>query len=417
MDKTVEYCGKLTEFPSKETAPKKQNNAKNERKRNNRQALRADSKFNTYSIFFKGHYQDTYIDILSGRAMYYSKKKNRWIDIKEQVPILKSMADDLEDIKAGKIEDHLHRYGSEQPTRLLINVPEWDGRDRIKEIAQKIKLMNVSMTCLEQHLKQWGVGVFERVYNPFYQNYFIVFTGSQGVGKDTLIEILTAFFGQFRNTFTVMKNERDNLMQLADNLIINFPEFDRTGSMSVAEIKNMVTIPSADFRRPYERSIERHDFRCSFIGSCNEKHDVLRDTTGNRRFKLFDIESVDWSYPNDSAQIAAQWFVLYKQKYRMADDIRQEMQEYINQSSPESIEDAVCDLWDELLKSKIDLNPMLKNNHFFKQTEILDIFDTIKKTKGIRDRKLLSILKSRHRSTHTRTGKRYHLAPFMQSNN
>ena len=387
------------------------NNRKNPREKHKRKNQEKPSKtnFEIYSEFFKHYLIEVNRDILSERAMYFNKRDKKWVDIKEQIPILKSYADDIKNISASKIDDHLTRYGSIQSKRLLLDIPEWDRRDRLKEVSEKVIIKNVSQKCFEQHLKQWGVNLFLRIRNPLNQNYFIVFTGKQGLGKDTLIENLTCGFGQFRNSFTVMKNERDNLMQLADNIVINFPEFDRTGSMSVAELKNMVTLPRASFRRPYERAVKSYDFRCSCIGSCNEVHDVLRDSTGNRRMKVFDIEKIDYSYPSDNpTQIISQWKHLYANKYKMDEEDNQEMTAFINQSSPESIEDTVCELWDQLLSKRMN-DHQKRNAVKYPASDVLEIFDIIKKSKGIRERKLLSILKARGRSTHTMHGKRYHL--------
>lgn len=365
--------------------------------------------FEIYSEFFRHHLLEVNIDIMSERAMYFNKRDKKWTDIKEQISILKSFADDKDDIKASKIEDHLTRYGSIQRKRLLLDIPDWDRRDRLKEISEKVIMTNVSQQCFDQHLKQWGVNLFLRIKNPLNQNFFIIFTGEQGIGKDTLIENLTNGFGQFRNSFTVMKNERDNLMQLADNIVINFPEFDRTGSMSVAELKNMVTLPRASFRRPYERAVKSYDFRCSCIGSCNAVHDVLRDSTGNRRLKVFDISKIDYSYPSDNPmQIIAQWKYLYENNYQMDMVEQEEMKTYVEESSPETIEESVCELWDQLLSKRMN-DHQIRNEVQYPSSEVLEIFEAIKKAKGIKERKLLSILKSTGRRTHTRNGKRYHL--------
>lgn len=69
---------------------------------------------------------------------------------------------------------------------------------------------------------------------------------------------------------------------------------------------------SADVRRPYGRRQENLPRRASIVASV-KKDDFLVDETGNRRFLIFDVESVQWDHKIDMDSVYAQAYALFKQ--------------------------------------------------------------------------------------------------------
>jgi hypothetical protein len=85
-------------------------------------------------------------------------------------------------------------------------------------------------------------------------------------------------------------------------------EFDKTAKAEVSTLKDIVTAPSTNIRAPYDRDSKVRHSRCSFISSANIEN-ILRDYTGNRRFLIFELESIE--YPH------ATWTPAERQEWRM----------------------------------------------------------------------------------------------------
>src|SRR5690606_6963050 len=98
------------------------------------------------------------------------------------------------------VTDYFYKYESLQEKRLLIDIPVWDGRDRIKDICSWVECGNVTKEQFEELVKEWLAIMFERSgdHNGFdvAQNKILLLQGNQGAGKDTWIQMLLGGFGQ-----------------------------------------------------------------------------------------------------------------------------------------------------------------------------------------------------------------------------
>lgn len=306
--------------------------------------------FGEYVEFFNSHLPNAAQCILSGQCMTFIDR--RWIPVASKQDVLESYAIETEYFKKTHIKPHLARYSCEgKERRLLIDIPPWDGVDRLKTMSSHIKFKNVSNEVGEYFLKYWGVMLFRRLYDPKIQNRILILTGGQGIGKDVLIDSLVGGLGQFKCNISMDSKEKENDAVLADHLVVNISEFDRTKNMSVSYLKDMVTSSQKTFRRPWGRVPEQYDLRCSFIASCNIT-DILRDHTGNRRFVILDIESIDWNYPqNESLQVLAQWKHLSNEGFEVNQAAEAAMKAYILSQTPDDPEQAVLEYCVEYILS------------------------------------------------------------------
>ena len=84
----------------------------------------------------------------------------------------------------------------------------------------------------------------------------------------------------------------------------------------VNTMKSVVTMPSIDERRPFERFMERMPHVASFCGTGNNVQ-FLNDSTGNRRWLPFEVERIEdpRKYPFDYEAIYAEAYALYRQGF------------------------------------------------------------------------------------------------------
>jgi hypothetical protein len=95
-----------------------------------------------------------------------------------------------------------------------------------------------------------------------------------------------------------------------------YEELDVMRTSEVNTMKSVVTMPSIDERRPFERFMERMPHVASFCGTGNNVQ-FLNDSTGNRRWLPFEVERIDnpRDYPFDYAGIYAEAYALYRQGF------------------------------------------------------------------------------------------------------
>src|SRR5690606_19901693 len=232
-------------------------------------------------------------------------KNDIWQPVSSLLPLLTSYAIDAGLPKAD-IGFHFERYSERFEPEFLIDIPAWDGIDRVKSLCNFVKVSNVSKNTFYELLLDWGVRMLARIYRPSIQNKVLIFKGPQGIGKDFFINQLLSALGPFFVECQINVGTKDLSIDQSEVLAIHISEFDKTNRNSSSQLKSMITKEKERIRKPYARSSKILNMRASFISSANV--DVLNDPTGSRRFIILDIESIDWGYEKgQSIQILAQF--------------------------------------------------------------------------------------------------------------
>ena len=307
------------------------------------------SSFNQFKYLFDYYLINSKKNILTGEVL--QKKGKEWKAVLNMNEILKSYAID-EKYQDGKTTAHLERWCDEcvEPELIVDHDTVWDKRDHVEEIFKHLKFKNISTEHATVLFKEWAANIFSRLDNGRNQNHFLIFKGAQGKGKDTLIQNLCDGFGMYFQNFTIDRTPKENYQTMSESLVLNVAEFDQTAAFQVSFLKDMVTKDSAKFRAPYARLPESINFHCSFISTCNVD-DILRDSTGNRRYMIFEVEEINWTYPKDrSRQLFAQYKALHDAKYKASVEARGAMNEFIVGQTPDNLDDLVMESWE----AKID---------------------------------------------------------------
>lgn len=357
--------------------------------------------YQKYVDFFNTLLKDARKDIISGE--FLSIESGLWNPVLNWLGAIKSYASGKE-LQPHSVQMHLDRYIKEKEKSLLIDVPEWDGFDRIKELGKFITLKGHDYSVFEDTFKEWLANIFRRLYDDGAQNRCIILKGDQGLGKDHLARNLLKAFGSYYSKFTNNRDERAIWDQVTSSLVLHIEEFDQTGSINVAFLKDIITRDQVTYRSAYGLKNSTRKCYASFISTVNIDA-ILRDETGNRRFAVFEIEKIDWAYPKDwSQQILAQAHHLYKENYKAAKEAWASVM--LENAKFEQV-DLVPELlfyWDKKVSEMFGPKD-IKQDHSF--TAVTDILAEMAKMSGWKMKTLLSILKTNSRSRHTKGGTRY----------
>ena len=365
--------------------------------------------YNDYADFFRAQMPQTKRDIFSGELKIWMGSDG-WQPAASRLGILGSHAMDTGFLKRNALKDHFDRFEDGHKKELLVDIPEWDGVDRLQQIAGCVHAKNASQTQFEELMKEWGATMFRRVFDPSIQNRIVVLKGGQGIGKDTLVDSLLDGLGALITNMTISRNEADNFSMLADHLVINISEFDRASQVEAGTLKAWITQKDATFRRPYEKSHKRYDLRCSFIATCNVD-EILRDHTGGRRFIIFDLEKIDWSYPKtESLQILAQWKHLADIDYQASPETNKAMSDYIEGQTPPDPTELLLEDYDERMREWERKSPEAARTA--NGALVSEILAAIAHRHSVRLHKLQAILNSKGRSKKTSKGRVYFPGPY-----
>lgn len=243
--------------------------------------------------------------------------------------------------------------------------------------------------------------MFQRLHNPMVQNKILVLQGGQGIGKDTWISMLVDGLGQFSIPLAVIKEDKDTYLNLHRGLVMKISEFDKTARAEVSTLKDIITAPSTNLRAPYDKDSKVRMSRCSFISSANVE-DLLRDYTGNRRFLIFEIESIKYEYEKWSEADKREWQLqclaemrqLAADNYTALESSVNEMREYIETWTPTDPAEDAAGRFIQIIKGQQgevewdiaqDLNPT--------DDRVVDAINTISKELGLRWRAVSSMLR------------------------
>lgn len=308
--------------------------------------------------------KDLFTDKLLYRNAY---TKGRWKSVKNALKIVSSEARELSRIAREMGEGVYYPLEAVELAfayldqicfpEALFDIPKWDGRDRIKEMSRALILSSGSGLTPEQSeelIKDWTAKSWQRIEDPKTRNRILLLTGPQNIGKDWWIDNLTNGFDRWSNHLYIGGyDHKDLYRQLNENAILKIPEFDRTNRTDVQLIKDIVTRPETDLRKPYDADSEQRPCRGSFISSCNIQ-DILRDPTGSTRYIILTIDKIEFNYPNsllDPSQILAQGKILAADNYRATPSTEDRLAAILEQLTPESIESVVCADWEEAARS------------------------------------------------------------------
>lgn len=197
-------------------------------------------------------------------------------------------------------------------------LPQWDGNDYIKQLCRHIVLQNETDSEIHRlctMFKKWLVRTIRCALGGAINREVIMFkSDKQKIGKTCFFRYLTPTALKEYYMENPEIGNKDALISLTENFIINFDEYDKylkEGNLPV--MKSYISQDRPKVRAPYAKKQENIKRVCSCVASTNIS-DFLRDETGNTRYICFDISGFEWQeYTKiDVNLIWAQAYCLYK---------------------------------------------------------------------------------------------------------
>ena len=171
----------------------------------------------------------------------------------------------------------------------LYNTGRWDGKDRIRALADLVPCHNPHWREL---FYRWFLGMvahWRGIDKQHGNNTSPLLVGPQGYRKSTFCRILLPPELRFGYTDSVdFKSKQEAERSLGRFFLINIDEFDQINANQQGFLKHLLQKPVANLRKPYGTTIQEMRRYASFIGTSNLK-DLLTDPSGSRRFICIEV--------------------------------------------------------------------------------------------------------------------------------
>ena len=171
----------------------------------------------------------------------------------------------------------------------LYNTGRWDGKDRIRALADLVPCHNPHWREL---FYRWFLGMvahWRRIDKQHGNNTSPLLVGPQGYRKSTFCRILLPPELRFGYTDSIdFKSKQEAERSLGRFFLINIDEFDQINANQQGFLKHLLQKPVANLRKPYGTTIQEMRRYASFIGTSNLK-DLLTDPSGSRRFICIEV--------------------------------------------------------------------------------------------------------------------------------
>lgn len=366
---------------------------------------------NDYIALVRDMFGEVKRDLFTEDLHVYDQVRKKWTPLLSSLMLgrIRSRIRDLGDAwSVSAAEDHIQSLTYETRASLMVDIPEWDGLERLKVFAENLEVQGYTTEMVEDILKTWGATMWARCQDPTIQNRIIILLGDQGLGKDTFIKQMCGGLEHLFTGFTVQANESDTLNLITSTLCVHIEEFDRTHKTDTGLIKSIITGESFTFRGAYERKAERRKNRASFIGSCNTA-DLLREPGANRRFIILPVERINRRYPmGESKQVLAEMKYLCSRGHKM-DKATQAAIEAMNaELAPLDIEEEVCGIYERICRQDITVDwEQYMGQASALSTEMSQIWKDLARETGHTIQTVRNITKRKGYAQRTQKGVRY----------
>lgn len=144
------------------------------------------------------------------------------------------------------------------------------------------------------YLRKWMLGTIAKTIEGK-QNKMLILDGKQGVGKSLFVKWLCSGIPEYFTEGGIDTDNHDTKIRLTTKWIWEVGELGSTFRRSDREaMKNIITMQSMTFRRPYGHFEKTKPMLANLIGTINNEGGFLDDPTGSRRFMICEVKNIDW---------------------------------------------------------------------------------------------------------------------------
>ena len=183
------------------------------------------------------------------------------------------------------------------PIKEYFDTLQYDGGAHISKLSS---YFHDKDGVFETWFRRWLIGSVAKVMRGG-QNAMFVLDGPQGCGKSYFASWLCppSIRGYFIES-PINPDDKDAHIRLISKWIWEVAELGSTTRKADREaLKFFISQRTVTVRKAYGRYDTRKRAMASLIGTVNNEAGLLADKTGNRRFLVCKLESVDWSYADD----------------------------------------------------------------------------------------------------------------------
>jgi putative DNA primase/helicase len=247
-----------------------------------------------------------------------------------------------------KVSDYLKVLAKEyNPVKEWMESRPWDGRSRIQDFLDTIGSPE-NEKLKEMLMRKWLISCCAAACEPkgVELEGILVFQGAQGLGKTLWFKRLANYEnGWLLEGATLNPSDKDSVKRAVSHWIVELGEIESTFKKSdIDQLKAFVTARSDELRLPYDRGFSRYQRRTAFYASVNAR-EFLTDTSGNRRFWVIPVRSINFNHGIDMQQLWAEvketMYVPGQKNWFLSPDEREMLNEsneiYRTQSSVEDL--------------------------------------------------------------------------------
>lgn len=174
----------------------------------------------------------------------------------------------------------IHNENKFNPLQDYLRGLTWDGTERLDTLLIRY-LRAEDCEYVRAVTRKWFTAAVARAMQPGRKfDNMLVLVGDQGVGKSTLVQIMSK--GRFSDSITDLKG-KSAYEQLRGAWLIEFGELASMKRAEVETVKNFVSKTEDSYRPAYGEFTQTYKRMCVFFGTTNEI-EFLKDRTGARRF-------------------------------------------------------------------------------------------------------------------------------------
>lgn len=190
----------------------------------------------------------------------------------------------------------------------------WDGTRRIDTLLADYLGAEQNAYSAAVMRKALCAAVARAIEGGVKYDYMPIFSGPQGIGKSTFLDILGGSW--FCDSLTTFEG-KDAAEVIQGQWIIEVGELAAMNKQETNAVKQFLSKRDDVYRAAYGRRTERHVRRCVFFGTTNDS-EFLKDATGNRRFWPVDVgvhrpaKSVWEDLPKEVNQVWAEAYLYWQ---------------------------------------------------------------------------------------------------------
>ncbi len=194
----------------------------------------------------------------------------------------------------------------------LDNLPRWDGRDRLGELADRVRTDSPGWRenfkiWMRSMVSQWRSGK-DALYGA---QMVLMLVGAQGTHKSAFMRILLPReLMPFYIDRIDFENKKEALRALSRFLLINIDEYDQISKSQTAFLKHLIQRTDVKERKMYSTVFEQQQRYAAFCATTNSLA-PLKDESGSRRYLV--VEVTDKIDTDVTAEKAIDYRQLYAQ--------------------------------------------------------------------------------------------------------